>query len=100
MHTYLLRAPCVKRQLKQRFVFVRGQHFVIRTGVFAAIVHAALNNAAFLAGNGRFNTSRRGGRQRCRDAKVFFSNLLLRKQKLYARLLGKNNEAGSVAVKP
>ena len=100
VHAYLVGAPRVQRKFRKRHVFICKKHAVIGACIFAAFVDAALNYAAFFTGNGRFNNAFCGRRKFCRNAKVFLYHLLLRKQKLDARLLGKNNKPGCIAVDP
>ena len=100
VHAYLVGAPRVQRKFRKRHVFICKKHAVIGAGIFAAFADAALNYAAFLAGNRRLNNAICGRRKFCCNARVFFYHLLLRKQKLDARLLGKNNKPGSIAVEP
>ena len=72
VHAYLVGAPRVQRKFRKchvLFVKARGN----RCGIFAAFADAALNYAAFLAGNGRFNNAFCGSRKFCRNAKVFFT---------------------------
>lgn len=100
VYAYLVGAPRVQRKFRKCYVFICKKHAVIGACVFAAFADAALNYAAFLAGNGRFNNAYCGRWKVCRNAEVFFYHLLLRKQKLDARLLGKNNKPGGIAVEP
>ena len=57
MYAYLVRAAGKKCKFKQRFAVVCINCALTGTGIFAAFADAAFDNAAFLAGNGRFNAS-------------------------------------------
>ena len=99
MDTYLVRASGEKTDLEQRMIAVRRQNLIGCFGVFAArVVNAAFNDTAFLAGDGRFDNTFAGFKAAAGQRQIFLFNLLLTKPVLYNRLLGKNNEAGGVAV--
>lgn len=57
MNAYLVRTPGKEAQTQQCFIFVAVQYLVGSFGVFAVFADAALDDAAFLTGNGCFDNA-------------------------------------------
>ena len=99
VHAYLVRASGEKTDLEQRAAAVGCQNLVGCFGVFAArVINTAFDDTAFLAGDGRFNNTFAVFKASAGQRQIFLFNLLLAQPMLDNRLLGKNNQAGGVAV--
>ena len=97
--TYLMRASGEKTHLEQGTAAVRGQNLVGRFGVFAArVINTAFDDAAFLAGDRRFDNTFAAVKASAGQRQIFLFNLLLAQPVLDNRLFGENNQAGGVAV--